>query len=575
MDCAGAAPTGRSLSKLLCALCLVLCVCFWLSSRARADAATDQQLESVRALARAERWQDIVDLLKAVRNPCCDLQFYYGSALARLSRWDEAEGVLARAERLRPGDKRFPQELAGINFKQKRYSRAARQLGRALKLDPKDSYTLEFLATVYFLEGNLEAALRSWNRIQKPQIASILLQPPPKLNSEILDHAFALSENSSLTWTDFLTTEERIRELGIFAGFQFALQARQDGRFDFQFRNREITGCGGKWECLITLFDGLPAESISPRFFNLRHQAINVLAFYRWDAQKRRIQTEWSGPLGGEARHRYSLSGDVRNENWDLRKSFTGPAPLLGSLNLRRQALEAKFSDIESGRWRWSGGAELSHRDFRNPFGGDTLTRSLLAEGDQLKQITRVDGDLWRLPEHRLVLAADARSEIGRIWSAPSQAFAKLQAGSHLDWFPQAKGDDYEMEGETQVGRGWGGLPFDELSTMGILGDADLLMRAHIATRDGRKGSAPLGEDYTLSNWDSFKNVYDNAPFTVRVGPFVDTGKISDASPGLGSHEWLWDVGVEARIKLFGAGVVLSYGKDLRSGNNAITVRLQ
>jgi hypothetical protein len=526
-------------------------------------------------LARAGRWQDIVDLLQAVRNPCCDLQFYYGTALARLARWDEAERAFARAERLRPGDKRFPQELAGVNFKLKRYGRASAQLRRALKIDPKDSYTLEFLATVYFLEGNLEAALRYWNRIQKPQIANILLEPRPRLDSEILDHAFAFSENSSLNWADFLTTQERIRELGIFAGFQLALQAREDGRFDFQFRNREITGCGGKWECLTALFDGLPAESISPRFFNLRHRAINVLAFYRWDAQKRRIQAELSGPVGGEARHRYSLSADVCNENWDLRKSFTGPAPLLGSLNLQRQALEADYSDIESGRWRWSAGVELSHRDFRHPFFGNTLTQSLLAEGYQLKQSTRVDGDLWRLPEHRLVLAGDARSQIGRIWSQPSQGFAKLQAGSRLDWFPQAKGDDYEMEGETQAGKAWGSLPFDEVSSMGILGDADLLMRAHIATRDGRKGSAPLGTDYTLSNWDGYKNVYDNAPFTVKVGPFVDTGKISDASPGLGSHEWLCDVGVEAKLKVFGAGVVFAYGKDLRSGNNAITVRLQ
>jgi len=38
---------------------------------------------------------------------------------------------------------------------------------------------------------------------------------------------------------------------------------------------------------------------------------------------------------------------------------------------------------------------------------------------------------------------------------------------------------------------------------------------------------------------------------------------------GLGSREWLWDIGLQAKMRVFGAGVVFSYGKDLRSGNNA------
>ena len=110
---------------------------------------------------------------------------------------------------------------------------------------------------------------------------------------------------------------------------------------------------------------------------------------------------------------------------------------------------------------------------------------------------------------------------------------------------------------------------------MGLERDNDLWMRGHIGTRRGRKGSAPLGRNYFLSNWEVDKNVYGNGIFTVKIGPFLDSGKITDASPALGSRQWLWDVGAQAKVRVFGIGVAFSYGKDLRSGNNAFYVSMR
>ena len=55
----------------------------------------------------------------------------------------------------------------------------------------------------------------------------------------------------------------------------------------------------------------------------------------------------------------------------------------------------------------------------------------------------------------------------------------------------------------------------------------------------------------------------------IKVGPFVDTGDITDPLPQFGSHKWLWDAGLEAKLQAFGVTVTLSYGRDLRSGRNA------
>ena len=104
---------------------------------------------------------------------------------------------------------------------------------------------------------------------------------------------------------------------------------------------------------------------------------------------------------------------------------------------------------------------------------------------------------------------------------------------------------------------------------LGMERDNDLWMRAHVGTRDGRKGSAPLGRNYSLFNWEMDKNLYDNGFLSVKLSPFLDGGKSTDPLPGLGSRQWLWDAGVQAKFRLLGVGVTFIYGKDLRSGKNA------
>jgi len=523
-----------------------------------------------------QRWLEIVHLGGYTQHSSPDFDFYYGTALAQLGRLADAQQAFAAGARLQPHDKRFPLELAGVAFRQKDYPQAARYLRRALRLDPQDSYGNDFLGTVYFLQGSIEAALKYWNRVDKPQIVAVRNQPSPQVNAALLDRALAFAPASVLRLPDLLTTDARIRGLGIFPSYQFDLQARDDGKFAVVFRNRERDGWGQtKLEKLFLLLRGLPFLSINPEVYNLRHQAINFVSMYRWDAQKRRITAEFSAPFKANPKFRYGLIADLRNENWDIRNSFQGPAPLLGSLNLRREAVGASFASFETGRWRWAAGAEVSHRDFRSVIPGVALTPSLLAKGYQLKQVAQLEVVLWRLPERRLTLEGGLSSQAGRLWSQSSLSFEKLQGSARFHWFPKAQGDDYEVQHWIRAGKTFGDVPFDELFMLGLERDNDLWMRGHIGTRDGRKGSAPLGRNHFLSNWEADKNVYHNGIFTVKIGPFLDTGKITDPSTGLGSHQWLWDLGAQAKVRVFGIGVTFSYGKDLRSGNNAFYVSMR
>jgi hypothetical protein len=545
----------------------LLCSCLGLA--AQTGPAETPSAEAVRQLAAEHRWQDIALLLGPLRSRSADLNFYYGTALARLERWQEAEDVFRAGGRLAPTDPRFPIELAGVAFKLKRYPEATHYLRRALGLAPHDSYANDFLGTVYFLQGNLEAALKYWNRVGKPQVVEVRADPVPKVAPALLDRVFAFSPASTLRLSEFLTTETRIRSLEIFPRYQFDLRAREDGKFDVWFRNQERNGFGTKWEALFVLLRGLPFLSINPEFYNFRHKAINFVSLFRWDPQKRRVFAQFSSPFEGTAKYRYDVVTDLRNENWDLRNSFTGPAPVFASLNLRREAVGFSLASFANDRWRWSASAEISHRDFRSIVPGTVLTPELLAKGYQLKQTAQLTALLWHMPEKRFTVEGGISSQAARLWSQPEESFEKLQGSLEWHWFPQSEGDDYEMRQQFRAGKTFGTVPFDELFMLGLERDNDLPLRGHIGTRDGRKGSAPLGRDYFLSTWEADKNVYRNGVLTMKLGPLLDTGKITDPSPSLGSHKWLWDIGAQAKLRVFGAGVVFSYGKDLRSGNNA------
>jgi hypothetical protein len=276
-----------------------------------------------------------------------------------------------------------------------------------------------------------------------------------------------------------------------------------------------------------------------------------------------------STPLAQDPRWRFHLSAGVRNENWDIVPSFSGPSQLLAALNLRHEEVKVEVNRLVGARWRWSLGAEISHRDYRNVFSGTALSPQLLAQGYQLKQIADLGYEIWRSPEHRIAVSSLASSQAGKLWSQPAEAFARVQGSVETRWLPKSRGDDLATLWRLRGGKTFGQIPFDELLMLGLERDNDLWLRAHVGTRDGRKGSAPLGRDYFLSNWETDKNIYSNGLINLKLGPFLDSGKINDSSAALGSKKWLWDTGAQAKLRVLGVGVSFSYGKDLRTGNNA------
>jgi tetratricopeptide (TPR) repeat protein len=531
-----------------------------------------QQLDALR---NQQRWSEIVRALGPVHPRSAEMEYAYGIALAHLGRWSDAERALEDGRRLAPRDPRFPVELAGVAYKQQNNARAERLLHDALRLGPHDAYANDFLATLYFLDENLEAALKYWNRVGKPQIAMLRKDPRPQVSASLLDHAFAFAPQSTLLLPQYLTTQRRLRGLGIFPAYQIDLAARGDGRFDAVFRARELDGFGGGgWTDALMFLRGAAFQEVNPSYWNLRRQAINFDSMFRWDAEKRRIYVIASGPLLHGARYRWRATADLRNENWAIVPSFTGSVPLLAAFKMRTARADLGVVSYASGRMGWSTAAELSHRDFRSVNPGSVLTPQMLAAGYELKQRAQLDATLWRVPEHRFTLNAGGSAQAARLWSTAPESFGKFAGSLSWQWLPQRRGDDYGMTQEIRAGRIVGQAPLDELYILGLERDNNLPMHAHIGTRDGRKGSAPLGREYFLQNWQLDKNLYSNGLIKVQAGPLLDIGRIADPGAALGSHQWMFDTGAQLKLRVLGSGLVFSYGRDLRTGNNALYVML-
>src|SRR5260370_5694397 len=138
------------------------------------DSASDQaRLLAAQSAFDAGHWEEAAKLAQGPADQPPDLDFLAGLALARLQKWDEAKLSFEAGFRKAPGDSRFLVELAGIAYKQKDFPAAKKYLHAALRLNPRHSYSSEFLSTIYFLAANLEAALIYWNPEHKPPLLSV------------------------------------------------------------------------------------------------------------------------------------------------------------------------------------------------------------------------------------------------------------------------------------------------------------------------------------------------------------------------------------------------------------------
>ena len=568
------APRGARIATVISLLGLLLALSA--SLRAQDFASETARLAAAQAAFNAGEWDEAANFARGPAEQSADLDLVEGLALARLQLWKDARAALEAGHRKAPNDPRFPMELAGVAYKQNDFGRAKRELHEALRLNPEDTYAREFLGTIYFLENNLEAALKYWNGVEKPRLQAVNFSPEPVLKDKLLAHAVAFNAPQVLNRDSLLATQARLDNLGVFPQQRIALAPTDGENYDATIHLSERNGWGdSKLEGLLSVLSGLPYATVYPEYYNLGHASVNFNSLARWDSEKRRFSGSLSTPLYHDPSLRLQVYFDARNENWNLSQTFFGAGAPLTDLNMRRTAGGAEFHSVENGLWGWSAGFEIANRSFRNTDSNtSTAAKPFFTDSTSLASWLAGQRALLRAPEHRFTLDASAELRAGRDFASALGAFATARGSLLARWFPRATGDDYEMQAQVRAGGTVGKTPLDELFQLGIERDNDLWLRGHVGTANGRKGSAPLGRRYFLANWEMDKNVYHAGFFTMKFGPFIDNGAVADSSGLFGSRHWLIDAGFQCKMRVLnGVSIVVSYGRDLRGARRRLRHR--
>jgi len=199
---------------------------------------------------------------------------------------------------------------------------------------------------------------------------------------------------------------------------------------------------------------------------------------------------------------------------------------------------------------------------------GTALTPQIVLPGYGLAYTMAAQGKPIDLPQRRFYVTVGAQSETARLWSNPPHAFEKLQGSALAHWFPRAQTDTWEVSQQIRGGGLLGTYPFDQLFMLGVERDNSLWLRGLLGTRDGRKGSSPLGDRYLLTNSDLYRHIYGNGLINVQAGPLFDAGRMGAPTTGLATSQWLFATGIEAKLTVLGTPIILTWGRDLRTGNN-------
>src|SRR5262249_15834963 len=124
------------------------------------------QLDEARQAIERGEYVRAVNILseELATQPMPDTYIYLGIAYRNIKEYQKAEDVLKEGSKRYPEDARFHNELANVFLENNDIDAAKSELQQALAVDPNNNYASDELATIDMSQGELQSALRSWNK---------------------------------------------------------------------------------------------------------------------------------------------------------------------------------------------------------------------------------------------------------------------------------------------------------------------------------------------------------------------------------------------------------------------------
>jgi tetratricopeptide (TPR) repeat protein len=527
--------------------------------------------EAREAIDRGEYVRAVNILSETLANrPDADAYLYLGIAYRHMKEYQKAEDTFTEGSKRYPDDPRFHNELANLFLENNSLESARSALRRALVVDPNNNYASDQLATLDMSTGDVQAALRSWNKSGRPVINDILNNYYPSFSSWVVRRGITFHPGRTLRYSEWKTTESRLFETDNFTNVGLELEpTRIVDRYNAVVRTTTKTNSPA--DILFGLVKGLPFQTSYLDLWNLDNSGINFNGLYRWDADRRRGGGGFKIPLPIAGLLSLEFGSLWRFERWNLSPTIRPELLPKARLIYKDTAMGIGVTHIPYYRVELAAGFLYRNRAASGELPQvytNSLNTGKFTAGVNLYLIDRKYQNQLRLEAF-----AARRSIIGNTQftggtaELDNRVTLSKDTGTYFDW---------TVKGGTSRGL----LPIEDYFVLGI--DAPTtanLLRGHRTTLDGQYGKGPIGSDFVLLNTDfnrrlktiPFFNTLNIPYFVVKGDIFFDAAKTWDRNDVFKPSKLLLDTGVGLRFETPTYSFNLIYGKSLRDGNNVWT----
>jgi tetratricopeptide (TPR) repeat protein len=508
-------------------------------------------------------------LLPAIsERPTPDAFYYLGIAYAREKDYQKAQNILTEGSRRYPQDPRFHNELANLFLENNDADSAKSELRQTLVLDPDNPYASDLLATIDMSEGDVQSALKSWNRSGRPVINEILHNYYVSFGSWVVGEAMAFHPGGVLHYNAWKTTESRLRETENFANVGLEVEPTQvPDQYNAVVRTSAKTNALSDF--LFNLVKGAPVSTSYFDVWNIGNSGINFNGNYRWDKDRKRAEGHVKVPLPLPGLVELELGNTWRRERWDLSPSIRPELQSRARFAYKANAMQVRIKQIPHYRVELGAALEYRNRDAT----GDLPELSI--DGTNTGKFT-VETNLRlvdrRYQSHLHLEGFAARRNIlgdsqfsGGVFQFRNRLTVSKDTRTFINW---------SLKGGTARGR----LPVEDYFVLGLDTRATNPLRGHVAANHGRYGRGPMGTDFLLVNTDIDRHLATlpffnnfNIPFiSVQWQVFFDGAKTWDRNRIFQQGKLWLDAGAGLRFETPTHSFNLVYGRSLREGKNIL-----
>ena len=520
-----------------------------------------------------ERGENVraVNILSAelADRPTVDAYLLLGTAYSNMKEFQKAEDVLTEGSKRFSSDPQLFNALGDFYLANKDVDAARSALRQALRVDSKNNYASDLLATIDMSEGEVQSALRSWNKTGRPIIDDILHNYYLSFGSWVVRKAVAFHPTGVLRYSEWKTTESRLLETDNFGNVGLEIEPTTiPDQYNAVVRTTTKTNHSGDF--VFNLLKGLPIETSYLDVWNIGTSGINFNANYRWEADRRRLEGQLKIPVPFPGLLHLELGNTWRREQWNLSPNIRNEGLGVARFKYDANILRLHVKQIPHYRFDIGGGLEYRNRAASGNLPNLATDSRNVGKFSLESNLRLFDGKY----QDRLHLEAFAarRSILGDINF--SGGVAELNNRITL-----SKDDRAYLDWTVKGGTSRGNLPVEDYFLLGIDTNMRNPLRGHTASDHGTYGRGPMGTDFVLVNTDLERRIATvplfntiNIPFlTVKWEVFLDAAKTFDRNRIFKQGKLWVDTGGGLRFETPTQSFSIVYGRSLRDGTAVIT----